>query len=1496
MKKITFLLFIALLPVFGFGQVDLATWALTANGNVVNSQTYVSGGNFTTDQNPISYSNLGALVTGWNNSSIEHYRYFEVSIAPTAGNVLSLSNLIFQQEVASPGPSNYSIKYKILNTGDNPGTFDFFNNSTFLINNESISVNQNKTVSLSGIASSLNSSQRLVLRFYSWGNNWSNGWRIKANTLKITGTSPSAVLTASPDNATVEPNQSKIIDVLANDSKKETVTGIIATNGSFGTTVVNPDKTITYTSNLSTPGTDSFNYTISNGVDPNSTATVNVTIGYSAPTSGPLCGTYYIGNQGHFATITQAVNYLNTNGVSCNVTFLLNNATYTSSTETFPITINDYNGTNDTNDSAYTVTFKPNTGQTVTIENNTNVGSVFKLFNADNIIFDGSNNNTTSKNLTISYTNTVTTSKRTVFWLASDHQDRGAKKNVIKNLIINQYSRNDDLSIGVFSGEEGTIAEKAKGANSNNTVQNVTFNNVGQAVYLFGYNGGNTTRLSTNWVIKNNTIGSTTDASKPFLGIYINNISNYEISSNSIVGLLKNTTGYNPLHSGIIVTGVETSGSILNNVIRDVYNNQNNGYSSGIYVDASNTSIYNNMISNIRQNATDNNDYNYDIKGHGIYVKSGANNKLYHNTVNMNATTTGGRSSCLYIEGGSAIDLRNNIFSNFQTQGTQYAIFCSVAENQLTSNYNDLYVNSNNGKVVRRGSTEYTALTDWDNTGKDANSVSFSPNFISSTDLHLVENTNGSLNNAGTPLASVTIDIDGEARHITTPDIGADEFGCTTIPGDSTVFGDNIWNVYGFNGTSWTPSIADYKGFYTQSTTDINTISAWPVLTSPSSAVASGTNTAWQGCTVNNDNFTVVHKRKGFPQGSYELRMIGWDDDARVYVDGVQVGGSNFQGWSGNADQDILVGVYCLHSNSTIEVIVNEYGGDAKLKMNLVPVNVIVNNAWTGTETDHSIEIQSDIALANDLQVCTCTVKAGQTLTIEPNSTLTVIGNVVVEAGGQIIVENNGSFVQVNDDATFTGANTSFEMKRETQPVYRLDFTYYASPIKETSNFTLYNLSPETLSSKFYSWNETSQGWSIKNAPVTTMEEGRGYIVRAPQTFDLQGQAGAVAKKDTINFVGLPNNGVINFDNIEGSTTVTKWNLIGNPYPSALSIDEFYNNSTNSTNLEGTIYLWTHNTPQNDNGTGIYSYSPSDYASYNRSGGVGTSAGSEGNPGDNVPTGFVAAGQSFFVKGIVDGTSSAVFNNSMRVAGNNNQFFRPGTSEPINNWETTGKHRVWLNITGGTNAFNQALVGYIEGATDGLDWGFDGDQFGGNQVTLYSLLDAKKLTIQGRALPFNDQDEVPLGYKTTLTGTLKIAIDHFDGLFNGQDIYLEDKMLNIVHNLKEADYTFTTVPGTFNDRFVLRYVPAAELGTDNPTVDANSMVIFRSGSQIDIKSNDQTIEHVTVYDLLGKVIFEKGNINAQSFSTSQLNVSNQVVIVKVITDTQAEVVKKVIMN
>ncbi|MDD3003778.1 Ig-like domain-containing protein [Flavobacterium sp.] len=588
------------------------------------------------------------------------------------------------------------------------------------------------------------------------------------------------------------------------------------------------------------------------------------------------------------------------------------------------------------------------------------------------------------------------------------------------------------------------------------------------------------------------------------------------------------------------------------------------------------------------------------------------------------------------------------------------------------------------------------------------------------------------------------------------------------------------------------------------------------------------------------------------------------------------------------------------HGATSNGAVVNETGPTFKGIVNVPNITVWTSqNNWSNgvpsIEKDAIIEGNYTLMPNEVLKVKNLTINPSAKVTVAKNAVLVVQKDVTVlsnpgTTSPQLVVENDGSFVQVDGDANYIGSDDSFFMNRKTQPLYRLDYTYWSSPIKASSGYTLKKLSPLTLASKFYKWNDA---WVNVNANTEVMVPGKGYIVRAPQNFDIQGQAGAVAKIDSVVFRGVPNNGLVKIA-VNGDQ---KWNLIGNPYPSALSIDEFYHNLNNRSKLYGTVYVWTHNTPIGAvGGSGYYSYSPNDYAAYNQTGGTATSLVLPTNSQQNLPLGYIASGQSFFVQGITGG--EAEFDNTMRVtqSGLNNQFFKPTPTETVENWQNTGKHRVWLNITSMQNDFNQALVGYIENATNDLDWGYDGVVFSGGSVMLYSVLGDKKLSIQGKALPFSNQDEVPLGYQTSLTGTLKISIDHVDGLFEGQKVYLKDNVTGIVHNLKDSEYTFTTVPGTFNERFVLRYLPQEDLSTNIPVVDANSIVVFNKNNQISIKSAEQTINTVEVYDLQGRVLLSKNNIKAQDFTTQTLQAVNQVVLVKVITEDNAELVKKVMLK
>jgi large repetitive protein len=85
---------------------------------------------------------------------------------------------------------------------------------------------------------------------------------------------------ANNDSATLNEDSSVKIAVLANDSDpngdKLSITGV--TGASHGTLVTNTDGTITYTASANYNGTDSFTYTVSDGLGSFKAATVNITV------------------------------------------------------------------------------------------------------------------------------------------------------------------------------------------------------------------------------------------------------------------------------------------------------------------------------------------------------------------------------------------------------------------------------------------------------------------------------------------------------------------------------------------------------------------------------------------------------------------------------------------------------------------------------------------------------------------------------------------------------------------------------------------------------------------------------------------------------------------------------------------------------------------------------------------------------------------------------------------------------------------------------------------------------------------------------------------------------------------------------------------------------------------------------------------------------------------------------------------------------------------
>lgn len=562
-----------------------------------------------------------------------------------------------------------------------------------------------------------------------------------------------------------------------------------------------------------------------------------------------------------------------------------------------------------------------------------------------------------------------------------------------------------------------------------------------------------------------------------------------------------------------------------------------------------------------------------------------------------------------------------------------------------------------------------------------------------------------------------------------------------------------------------------------------------------------------------------------------------------------------------------------------------------------VSTNWNVANNWTPSGVPTALDCVVIPDTANDPIISgtnynalglNLTVNNNATLTVTTNNDLTITDWININSTGDLILQNSSSLIQVNN----TTNQGTMHMTR-TANIRKLDYVYWSSPV---SSFASSAISPGTPTWAIYKWNPTiasnTNGFGNWVSGNEIMTLGKGYIVRGPDSF-----TSTVASFNTI-FTGTPNNGIITTPIARGtwnggtystgvSTTLgtnddDNWNLIGNPYPSAVRAIDFL---TLNTNIDGFIKIWTHGTlpstaiadPFYNNY--VYNYTPGDYITYNSS---GTSSG----PG--VFNGNIAAGQGFFV--LMKHTSLAAsenvtFNNSMRSSTYDNaQFFRTSNENG----------RIWLDLvaSNGTNIRN--LVAYTDGASNDRDRLYDAITDEKLNLNLYSLIGETPMTIQGRTLPFDQNDRVPMGVKIPQDGNYSIAIGVVDGFFTdaNQEIYLEDKATNVIHNLRDAPYNFTSVTGNHTNRFILSYTNET-LGNDDVISDeANLWVI--SSDILSVKSTKNTIQSVRVFDVLGRHLAYYPNVDGYEVPLTTIQKNNAGLIIQVTLSNGSVISKKAI--
>ena len=530
------------------------------------------------------------------------------------------------------------------------------------------------------------------------------------------------------------------------------------------------------------------------------------------------------------------------------------------------------------------------------------------------------------------------------------------------------------------------------------------------------------------------------------------------------------------------------------------------------------------------------------------------------------------------------------------------------------------------------------------------------------------------------------------------------------------------------------------------------------------------------------------------------------------------------------------------------------------------------------------------------------TISEDPIVVIEAGKTFKVVNRVINNGDDSNLgVQNNAALLQVND-VDNTGAAT---VVRRSNPLFRLDYTLWSAPV---TGQKLSLFSPFTATSRFYTYggpdvNGVYQDYYYEADITQNFEEGKSYLIRMPNSINGGTNGAYYGGTQTFafegTFKGIPNNGLVEFPLSQQGDYFT---ATGNPYPSPINLYDFFNDVNNMAVLEddAAIYLW-----RKKNNANV-----SSYASLNLTGMVanqGTPENAEVEPDPNYDFGgqiveatyyqgdetqwMISQGQGFIVKAKTGLSNPKInFTNSMRrrsPESGGQPFLRTGNTN-----ETASKF--WLNLKGSNNGFSQIIVAYKEGATLGLDYGYDGKKLtDASTVSLFTYANENKLAIQARP-SFEDTDEVQLGYTVTAPGEFTISLDHMNGVFTGsQSIYIKDNLLDITHNIKDGTYAFTSDAGTFANRFTIVYVQQT-MGTDLPNDVANTVIVYQHNGTININSGSIEMTGITIYDLAGREIYSQDNINASLFVIENLNVKNQAVILYINTP-NGRVTKKILL-
>ncbi len=209
------------------------------------------------------------------------------------------------------------------------------------------------------------------------------------------------------------------------------------------------------------------------------------------------------------------------------------------------------------------------------------------------------------------------------------------------------------------------------------------------------------------------------------------------------------------------------------------------------------------------------------------------------------------------------------------------------------------------------------------------------------------------------------------------------------------------------------------------------------------------------------------------------------------------------------------------------------------------------------------------------------------------------------------------------------------------------------------------------------------------------------------------------------------------------------------------------------------------------------------------------------------------------------------------------------------------------------------MLGFSEDATDGYDYGMDGGLINDPpDDDMGSLLNGQQYVIQAFA-PYTSDKVIDLVLHASGNFTYTFKATEISNFPANQDLFLKDNLTGQNYDLRSTEpYDFTSVAGSFTDRFQVIFQDPAALSTEEFISDNTLIYVNQPEQKLHVKQLTYQAKELSISNMLGQRIKYINSVNNQTLENGIdiSDLSSGIYIISIKTENDLSIDKKVIIN